>query len=282
MKKDLWYWTVPPGWYELGRGPFLWLRKRRALRLCRGNSRYRGIHQGKRCFIVGNGPSIQKQNLLPLKNEIVFSVSSGYHHKDYASYKPQYHCVPQLTYSEKITRPVAIAWFQEMHEKLGDAELFLDYHEEPLVRENQLFPGRKVSYLCMHGEFGPHSDRQLSLTGVVPAVGSVPIMCIMIALYMGFREIYLLGIDHDSFRTREYKYFFKPTLLAGKMGGVTDNDTVSDPVREELFEYYRLFNQYRALRQIAGRRGVNVYNATAGGALDELERVRLEDVLNAG
>ena len=278
---NLWYWTLPPGWYELARKPFAGLRHRRALRSCRANSRYRDSYRGQRCFIVGNGPSLQTQNLMLLKGETVFSVSSGYHHKDYAIYRPRFHCVPQITYTEKFTREVARNWFREMHEKTGDAELFLSQHEEPLVRENNLFPGRVVNYLCMHGEFSENSTPTLDLTRVVPAVCSVPVMCLMIALYMGFKNIYLLGVEHDSFRTRKYTYFYEPTVLAGKTGSVTNDGTITDDVCDELYTYYRLFSQYRAINRIARGRGVGVYNATAGGALEEFERVSFESLFGS-
>jgi hypothetical protein len=278
---NLWYWTLPPGWYELARKPFAGLRHRRALRSCSANSRYRDNYLGRRCFIVGNGPSLQTQNLLLLKGETVFSVSSGYLHKDYGVYRPRFHCVPQITYTEKFTREVARDWFREMHERTGDAELFLSQHEEPLVRENNLFPGRVVSYLCMHGEFRANSTPSLDLTRVVPAVCSVPVMCLMIALYMGFKNIYLLGVEHDSFRTRKYTYFYEPTVLAGKTGSVTNDGTITDDVCDELYTYYRLFNQYRAINRIARGRGVGVYNATAGGALEEFERVSFESLFGS-
>jgi hypothetical protein len=168
-----------------------------------------------------------------------------------------------------------------MHERTGDAELFLSQHEEPLVRENNLFPGRVVNYLCMHGEFRANSTPSLDLTRAVPAVCSVPVMCLMIALYMGFKNIYLLGVEHDSFRTRKYTYFYEPTVLAGKTGSVTPDGTVTDDVCDELYTYYRLFNQYRAINRIARFRGVGVYNATAGGALEEFERVSFESLFGS-
>ena len=278
---NLWYWTLPPGWYELARKPFAGLRHQRALQSCRANDRYRDSYLGRRCFIVGNGPSLQTQNLRLLNGEIVFSVSSGYHHKDYSAYRPRFHCVPQITYTEKFTREVARDWFREMHEQTGDAEIFLSQHEESLVREYNLFPGRVVSYLCMHGEFRDNSTPRLDITRVVPAVCSVPIMCLMIALYMGFKNIYLLGVEHDSFRTRKYTYFYEPTVLAGKTGSVTPDGTVTDDVCDELYTYYRLFNQYRAINRIARFRGVGVYNATAGGALEEFERVSFESLFGS-
>ena len=48
------------------------------------NIELKDIHKGKRCFILGSGPSIKKENLKPLKNEIVFALNNFYVHEDFA------------------------------------------------------------------------------------------------------------------------------------------------------------------------------------------------------
>ena len=131
----------------------------------------------------------------------------------------------------------------------------------------------------MHGALDPASTTMPDIAKLVPGVSSVPIMCLYIAMYMGFKDIYLVGTEHDSFRTREYKYFFEPTVLKGVSGGVDDKDRITYPVCDALYIYYMLFTQYRTLKRIAGLHGICIYNATIGGALDEFERVALEDVL---
>ncbi|MBX4998474.1 hypothetical protein HJB51_12430 [Rhizobium lentis] len=78
--------------------------------------------------------------------------------------------------------------------------LFLNYTEEPVVREEKLFPGRDVRYTVFAGGFSEYpTDALPDIASRIPAVQSVPVMCLMIAMYMGFSEIYLLGTDHDQF-----------------------------------------------------------------------------------
>ena len=55
-------------WYL---NPKSWLSKSR-LRT------YKNLHQGDRCFILGNGPSLQKTNLSLLKNEYTFGLNRIY------------------------------------------------------------------------------------------------------------------------------------------------------------------------------------------------------------
>ena len=253
-------------------------RLRRPLELAARNAVFHDRHAGERCFILCNGPSVKRQNIRLLKDEQVFSVSSGYHHPDYGHIGPAYHCVPQLTYG-RLTRADAVAWFSEMDAKLGNATLFLNYTEETLVREEGLFRGRDVRYLVLSGDFADFEPlAKLDIAKRLPGVQSVPIMSLIVAMYMRFTRIYLLGADHDHFRTGEYKYFFEPTVLRGKDASANADGKLAVSWYDELSGLVRLWGQYRALKRIAEHNGIQIVNATVGGELDEFPRVDLESL----
>lgn len=236
-------------------------------------------HKGERCFILCNGPSVKLQDISALKNETVIAVSNGYLHPEYSEIKPKYHCIPQITYSEKMTSGLTMDWFREIHNSIGKAELFLDQQEWALVQENNLFISRTVRYVCMGRRGFPDSGAIPDLTGIIPRVQTVPIMAIMIALYMGFTEIYLLGTDHDWFVKKEYKYFYEPGLLKGVDIGVRPDGTLETTLWDEIPAISKVWTQYRSVKKIAAASGAVIRNATYGGMLDEFERVPLEIVL---
>ena len=248
------------------------------LRLLTANSTLMDLHLGERCFILCNGPSVLKQNLGLLEGETVISVSNGYHHPLFKQIRPRYHCLPQITYG-LLTEEDVIAWFREMHERLGEAELFLNCTEEPLVRRHGLFPGRTVRYVWLNEDMDQISSAELpDLSRAISRVQSVSVMCLMIAMYMGFRRIYLLGVDHDQFRTGEYKYFYSPTVLSGKDSDVAADGRVRTSRYDEFQALARLWRQYRRMRQVASASGIEILNATAGGELDEFPRVEFADL----
>lgn len=250
----------------------------RIVALAAPNAGLRNILQGKRCFILCNGPSVKNQNIRPLKDEIAISVSSGYMHPDYAEIAPAYHCVPQITYG-LMTRSDVIAWFREMHQRIGDAILFLSHTEEALVREEKLFPGRDVRYVYLTGPFSHYpADALPNIAAEIPGVQSVAIMAILISMYMGLNEIYLLGTDHDQFRSGEYRYFYEPTLLRGKDLTADENGKLRGGWHDELASLATLWSQYRSIRQIAASNNIGVFNATHGGELDEFPRVKLDSL----
>ena len=267
-------WILPPAVHRMlvnysPRAFFFFLTH---LSVFRSNKSLRNRHAGERCFILCNGPSVKQQDLKQLRGEIVLSVSNGYRHPDFLDIQPKYHFVPQITYSA-LPLEATINWFKEMHNSIGDAELFLSWQQWSLVNKNKLFNSRKVNYLCM-GKREFSSNGQLpELGGVVSSVQSVPIMALMTALYMGFDRIYLIGVEHDWFVKKEYKYFFDGQVKGIKDYGVNPEGKTLTTLWDDLPTLINLWRQYRSIKYIAKKQGVTIYNATKGGMLDEFERV---------
>ena len=233
------------------------------------NSSLKNKHLGQRCFIVGNGPSVKNVDLSRLRGETVFSVSNGYLHKGFDVMSPLYHCIPQITYG-RMTEEDVVAWFQEMQRGIGSAELFLNETEFALVNKYGLFPGRRVHYLSLQKNFDEMTDRKIcDISRPVPRVESVPVMVLMIALYMGFEEIVLLGIDHDHFTTGKYLYAFEPQAQKDKDLAVDANGNVEISRYDDFHSLARLWRQYRALNEIALSNNRAIYNANPQSELDE-------------
>ena len=100
------------------------------------------------------------------------------------------------------------------------------------------------------------------------------------AIYMGFREIYLLGCDMDFFidpgRTFVHSY--------GKgQFGESDKSTAElfGWGQVELMEWcLREFRGFEALRRCAQANGITLVNAGRGGALNVLPRRSLDEILH--
>ncbi|MBX5144686.1 hypothetical protein [Rhizobium lentis] len=264
---------LPHGVHELNRR----LRNRHKLsadvaRSLAENRQLAGLHTGRRCFILGNGPSVKDLHLSRLQGETVITVSNGYLHSDFDKFQPRYHCVPQITYGLMTSEDV-IRWFEEMHSHLGAAELFLSSTEAALVQKYNLFPGRTVRYLVLGESFdGRPSEEIVDISRPVPGVESVPVMALMIAMYLGFKEIILLGVDHDHFLSSSYQYAFDLKVQKGKDSTANADGTLTTNRHDDFQSLARLWRQYRAIANIARANGIRIVNSTPGGALDEFDR----------
>jgi hypothetical protein len=275
------YWAIPPGVKDLAKRSVQSLKEinKPVACLCATNIAYKNIHQGQRCFIVCSGPSVKKQNLLPLKNEITFFVSTGFLHPDYSAIQPDYHCTPGIMPTPKLPREKFVEWFKLMDSNIGNTQLFLSAADANFIKQNDLFSARRVSYLNMGLNCNSDRKKIYDITKKIPGIQSVPIMAIMIAMYMGCREIYLLGVELDEIWREEYKHFYDNEIMRNDIAVNEDGKSIT-PLIEMFKINYNLWQQFDNLRRIAEANNVEILNATQGGALDIYKRVKYEDLFN--
>ena len=93
------------------------------------------------------------------------------------------------------------------------------------------------------------------------------------AVYMGFDEIYLIGIDHTFSR------------IIDENGNVHDGKLTKGEEHASFLgnynmpngsEVYKVENAYRAARQYGEENNIKIYNATRGGELEIFERVTFD------
>jgi hypothetical protein len=108
-------------------------------------------------------------------------------------------------------------------------------------------------------------------------VRTVVYSAIQLAVYMGCKEIYLLGCDHDYLHDTKRvtnHHFYR------EGDGVSDAEHLSAFTSERWFEeYYFRWKQYRLMRQYTQSIGCDIYNSTQGGMLDVFPRISLQEVI---
>jgi len=230
----------------------------------------------KRCFVVGNGPSLKNQDLKPLKDEVTIVANSFVQHPDHALISPQYYCVGDPAFV--ADDPNCIAWLRQIEQRLPKTNLFFLTVGESLFRRHSLFKSHNVYYVDR--VYLARHERHVRIDFTRPlnvghSTGSS--MAIPLALYLGFREIYLIGFDanwlgslnqssvHFYDTNPHYPQFDKP-LVAG--------ETMEENIRTTLAE----FKSHRLLYNKALLMGSKIFNATSGGWLDMYPRVRYEDL----
>jgi hypothetical protein len=220
------------------------------------NIALKDIHTGSRCFILGAGSSVKSQDIKKLANEYVISVSNTFVHPDFGLIKPKYHVLPPIMHAhgQLGTEEKFVSWLREMEVATGDAEMFFHIGDKHMIEKNKLFDGRTVHWID-YGFWNGDYNRPLRLNDI-PEVWSVSETAITIALYLGFKEIYLLGIDHDWFNGLFVYFYDHKTQHAVK----PDEKTI--PYVDAEFQMRRhadIFKKYKYLYSIKN----NIYNANA-------------------
>lgn len=258
----------------------LWFNKEEK-KLLKENAKYHGIYQGKRCFILGNGPSLKKQDLSQISNDIVFTVNMLPKSPSYSLLRNDFHVmldpfIFKFNLNKKEDRE-KLEFIKKINKTDNHPICFLPYKAKNIIDELGLSKCLKISYLDIGGDFYEGYKDDIDLTKNIPGFYNVVQFAIVIAIYMGFKEVYLLGCDMTGYEQISVLEGKKVELHVYEMNenekkAIKNTHTQLEP--EEFFRgFYRTFADYRRLREYAERRGTYIYNATAGGVLEAFVRV---------
>lgn len=235
---------------------------------------YRGKHKGERCFIIGNGPSLSSKDLDLLKDEVCFAANRIYKIFTETEWRPTYYCVQDLKLADKMAEEMLSAI------DTSDACFFRMSKNEQLneimakQEKISLVPLWCFSLEAKELKFTDRADRFL-YDG-----GTVTYMSMQLAAYMGFKEIYLLGVDHSlPYEMKKDGTVIKVDMSLASHFYETKEDNNTG---WEHRSYTKFFQDmaYQAAEDFSKKNGkFRIYNATRGGKLETYERVKLEDIL---
>lgn len=234
------------------------------------NEIFRNCHHGERCFIIGNGPSLETQVLSSLAHELTFVVNDFWRHPIVEQWQPSY-CFfadPVLfDGSEPRQR-----YFNHVASCIHSTTFFVPLYAKNTIRKMALLPLSQTYYVSFVGKLKNGLWGRPDFARIVPGVTSVSQFAIMAAMYMGCSPIYLLGMDHDWLAHQgRYGHFYEE-------GKTTENHPKADsdlsPVsyKSDLEGVLGLWRGYEFLLKVASSEGIRIVNATNGGYLDVFPR----------
>lgn len=231
---------------------------------------YEKKYAGKRCFLVGNGPSLTIEDLELMKNEVTFACNRIYKLYEKTTWRPTFHCLIDAIIAKYEYEDVAANIESPFFTNQDTLRLMKEIPKDVIVTKNI---GKK-EYRVSNDFFAYY----------IPSGATVMTFMIELAMYMGFTEIYLIGVDCTSSVSGHghfVKNYVRPELLEKDLERVRKRLGSTHATKEEVAEYY--FNQstfaYRILASYAKEHGIQIINATRGGKLEVYPRMTIEDVL---
>ena len=236
-------------------------------------SKLKNSMNSQRCFIIGNGPSLNVEDLELLNNETTFAVNNIYTIFPKTNWRPTYYAIcdinayeTTLEYFQKIGNDV-IPWRDFAKERL-----FLPQKLSNIVNCD-IVEFVNISYLDQH--INADTDFFLYSKDLIYGVynlRTVVNFCINIAHYMGFKEIYLLGVDCNYSGAVQYFDGSKNILLQ-------NNNGLLNMTRAVMLEQ-GMKNAYEYVKNEVEKEGVKIFNASRSSKLDVFKKVKLENILN--
>ncbi len=230
---------------------------------------FQGKHKGKRCFIIGNGPSLTAGDLDKLKDEITFAANCIYLMFPKTDWRPSYYVAADyliLRYFHKAIKD------NIMCPIFYSANSVLEIDEFSLLDSYFYFGDARAAL-----KSDPRGQMMFSEDPLIMYKwGTVTYDCLQLAAYMGFKEIYLLGMDHtypveitnDGYLiSNDVADYFTPLYKGSE-----------NPYRNAPVRVCYLTAAYRAAKEYADSHDIKICNATRGGKLEVFERVDFDSL----
>lgn len=207
-------------------------------------TKYKGLYSNEKCFIIGNGPSLLLDDVRRLKGVVTFGTNRIYLLSK--NWKPDYYACGDL----KILEDKKVFDFEVKKKFFSDVVKDRLNDKDEWIHEVHSIPNDE-SYII------PFSE---DISRKVYTGASITYVVMQIAAYMGFSEIYLLGVDCDY-----------PNDSSSHFYG-NDFDEGGDPM------WIRPIRAFKSAKKYADTHGIKIYNATRGGKLEVFERVDFDSL----
>lgn len=226
-------------------------------------------YKGKRCFIIGNGPSLTIEDLNMLKNEITFASNRIFTIYDKTDWRPTFYANQDQVVLENM--------MEELKDTVSQSKLcFLSAHNYGICNE-QVKGFDNVLWIAKR--FLPPHNNQYGFSAdiskqVIEGL-TITYTCMQVAAYMGFSEIYLLGIDHNY-----------PIEIDDDGNIVKNDDSVKAYFGEAMVsmsdinlpKVVEMTRAYISAEKFSRKNNFRIYNATRGGKLEAFERVNFDEL----
>lgn len=228
-------------------------------RTAKALQKLKGKFKGQRCFVMGNGPSLNRQNLKQLTSEFTFGANYIYMNEEKMGFVPSIVSFSNfLVISQRLEEIVAL-----------DSQIALPFYlyDEVGAPDNAILLNMQHQTPSFSEDAAAFASTQSTVTYVN----------LQLAYYLGFDEIYLVGVDNR---------YVQPER--GKEGTVlTQEDDDPNHFTPAYFKGLKWqkgdVDRIEELYSIAGgafsARGSKVVDCTDDGALTVFEKDDLDRVL---
>lgn len=246
-------------WYNRARHQFAAIFDRRLEQSRQALGAFNNLHKGERCFILGNGPSLNRTDLDLLKDEYTFGMNRIYLLFPQIGFETSYYVSVNTLVLEQCRAEIAslhmprfITWRgRRWFDQQGVYFLDTDYLDPPGFATDvrgRVFEGSTVTYIALQ-----------------------------VAYFMGFEEVILIGVDHS------FAFEGPPNetvVSAGDDPNHFSSEYFGKGFKWQLPDLEASERAYRMAKVAFEEDGRRILDATIGGKLEVFEKVEYQSLFN--
>lgn len=214
---------------------------------------YRDIHLGERCFILGNGPSLQYTDLSRLDSEFTFGVNRIYLLFRERKFIPTYFAAINALVVEQCARDIDAL----------EMPRFITWRARDWLNDDP-------STIYLDTDYTGDEDFATDLASRVYEGGTVTYVALQLAFWMGFDEAILIGVDHSYSAEGPAN---ETVVSEGDDPNHFDSSYFGKGFRWQLPDLAASERAYALANQAYIRAGRKVLDATINGQLDVFPKV---------
>lgn len=227
-------------------------------------SLFKNRHAAQRCWIVGNGPSLNRMDLGFLRREISFGMNCIYLGFETLGFTPTYYTVEDVFVAE------------DNRDEINSLKNMVKFLPRDLA--HCLDDGPEVCWVNFLRRYEPYPQFSEDAAQQVYWGSTVAYLALQLAYYMGCDPICLIGVDFD---------YVVPSYAEGREEITSREDDVNHfhPAyfgpgkRWHHPRLDRVLPAYIEARRFCEAHGATVLNATLGGKLQVFPRADHRDLL---
>lgn len=235
--------------------------------------------KGKACIIVGNGPSLQIGDLEKIQKLGIHSFGLNKINQLYSktSWRPTYLVVHDHRFILSGESTIDVNEYVKSVQDEKTKYVFFRRQMKKCFNQNL---NKKILYFRMPLK----NCKQIDPTPIkgdisiqLEDLGSVTTAAMEIAMYMGYKTIYLYGQDFKYDRYIDIDGNYVEAEGAGDYAeGI---GAYSEDYKKEYHDLRKTFRGFRECDKYAREHGVRIYNATRGGNLNLFDRVNFDEII---
>ncbi|MBO5156096.1 MAG: hypothetical protein J6C05_03035 [Prevotella sp.] len=235
------------------------------------------IADGEDIGILANGPSLNKVLRDENKIDIPTCAMNFFGNTDeFLRIRPRYYCIVDPRFINQSDRNDIKSLFAVFNEKVDwnmtlyiDADFSLSKFLKSSSIENKNINVIPVNLSAYEG-FHCLDNFFYDINFASPIIGTVAVMCIFVAIKMGYKKIHLYGVEHNFF---DGMFVDKDNILCATIKHFYDKDSSVKKLKEYTVESYiedkvLMFKGHRLVAQYAKHKNVEILNHTINSWID--------------
>ena len=238
-------------------------------------------YNNERIFILGSGSSILLYDLKVLSNECVMTQNSFHMHNDISDINPTFHCVVPYYQSDK-EHSIWVDYINDMKVRMPDSLFIWGLNTKSLIDKYHEDLRDKSYYLRTRYNLLTLNKAKVNISKTIMTIPTVLTQCLTVAIYLGFKEIYLLGFDLDQIchtNDQTYGRFYGMSKITETEFEKDANQKLDVETTDGWYTWWLMNKQFFLIKHFADQNNINIVNGTKGGILSYFKREPIENII---